>query len=93
MYSWDNPDDRLAIIQMNAELRHAELELLSAHSATHQLRLRFTMEDLARFGERDVLRKSREAADAICEYYASIEKKIPLVDGASPPRTKLSEGS
>ena len=43
MFSWDNPEDRVAVVQMNAELRHARLELLSAECATHQLRLRFSV--------------------------------------------------
>jgi hypothetical protein len=77
MFSWENPDDRVAIVQMNAELRHAQLELLSAQCATHQLRLRFTMDDLARFGQRDVLRKAIAAASGLREYYASIEKQMP----------------
>jgi hypothetical protein len=77
MYSWDNPDDRISIAQMNSELQHAQLELLSAHCATHQLRLRFSAEDLARFGQRDILRKSVQSAAALSEYYASIEKNIP----------------
>jgi len=77
MYSWENPEDRVSIVQMNSELRHAQLELLSAHCATHQLRLRFSTDDLARFGQRDVLRKSLEAATALSEYYSAIEKKIP----------------
>ena len=86
MYSWENPDDRVSIVQMNSELRHAQLELLSAHCATHQLRLRFSIDDLARFGERDVLRKSLQAAAALNEYYTSIENKIPTAkhDPASP---------
>jgi hypothetical protein len=87
MYSWDNPDDRVAIVQMNSELRHAQLELLSAHCASHQLRLRFTADDLARFGQRDLLRKSVEVASALNEYYSSIEKKIPEAEAASAPRT------
>jgi hypothetical protein len=86
MYSWDNPDDRVAIVNMNSELRHAQLELLSAHCATHQLRLRFSAEDLARFGQRDILRKSLQTASALNEYYSSLENKIPRVqadfDGA-----------
>ena len=84
MYSWDNPDDRVSIAQMNSELQHAQLELLSAHCATHQLRLRFAADDLARFGQRDVLRKSVQAATALSEYYSSIEKKIPSVEAATP---------
>lgn len=77
MHSYENPDDRVSVLQMNSELQHAQLELLSAHCATHQLRLHYTPDDLARFGRRDVLRKSAEAASALNEFYASIEKKIP----------------
>jgi hypothetical protein len=83
MYSWENPDDRVSIVHMNSELRQAHLELLSAHCATHQLRLRFSIDDLARFGQRDVLRKSVQAATALSEYYTSIEKKFPDIDAAS----------
>ena len=77
MYSWDDPKDRVAIMQMNEDLRGAQLELLSAHCATHQLRLRYTLEDLARFGQRDVLRKSVETARALNQYYASLDMNIP----------------
>jgi len=90
MYSWENPDDRVSIAQMNSELQHAQLELLSAHCATHQLRLRFSVDDLARFGQRDILRKSVQAATAMSEYYTSIEKKIPSVEVAADP-ARLSE--
>jgi hypothetical protein len=84
MYSWENPDDRISIVHMNSELRQAQLELLSAHCATHQLRLRFSTDDLARFGQRDVLRKSLQAATALTEYYTSIDSKIPAFE-AKPP--------
>ena len=85
MYSWENPDDRVSIAQMNSELQHAQLELLSAHCAVHQLRLRFSMDDLARFGQRDILRKSVQAASALSEYYTAIEKKIPTAEAAANP--------
>ena len=92
MFSWENPDDRVAIVQMNAELRHAQLELLSAECATHQLRLRFTTEDLARFGEQDVLRKAIAAANGLRDYYASIEKQIPRpVEGPNAAASALTE--
>jgi hypothetical protein len=90
MYSWENPDDRVSIVQMNSELRHAQLELISAHCATHQLRLRFSTDDLARFGQRDVLRKSLQAAAALNEYYTSIEKKIPQSDPVLDPPARFS---
>jgi len=93
MYRWENPEDRVGILQMNSELQHAQLELLSAHCATHQLRLRFSMEDLARFGRRDILRKSIKAASALNEYYASIEQRIPGEEKApaSAPAPQMSE--
>ena len=83
MYSWENPSDRIAIAQMNSEIQHAQLELLSAHCATEQLRSRFSVEDLAHFGQRDILRRSVQAATAISEYYTSIEKKIPSAESAT----------
>jgi hypothetical protein len=91
MYSWENPDDRLSIAQMNSELQHAQLELLSAHCAVHQLRLRFSADDLARFGQRDILRKSVQAATALSEYYSSIEKKIPSAEAAAEPSRLTGE--
>jgi hypothetical protein len=44
----ENQEDRISIVQMNSELRHAELESLSAHCATHKLRLGFSTETVAR---------------------------------------------
>jgi hypothetical protein len=91
MYSWYKVEDRAAIAQMNSELQHAQLELLSAHCATHQLRLRFSLDDLARHGERDVLRKSAETAKALSEYYSSIQKRIPGEEPVSTPGQRFSE--
>jgi len=77
MYRWDDPDDRVAIAEMNAELRHAQLDLLSARCSADRLRLRFSIEDVARHAERDVLRKAIRYAEALNEYYLSIQKEIP----------------
>jgi hypothetical protein len=46
---------------------------------------------LARFGQRDVLRKAVEAATALSEYYASIERKIPNGEDPSAPAPSLTE--
>ena len=77
MYPQENSDYRASALQLNSELHQAQLELLSAHCATHQLRLRFSTDDLARLGRRDVLRKSAQAASELHEFYSSVEKKIP----------------
>lgn len=79
MYSYENTDDCRSIVKMNSDLQHAHLEVLSAHCAIHQLRLHYSAEDLARFGRRDILQKSAEAASAISDFYSSIEKKVPRI--------------
>jgi hypothetical protein len=88
MYSWNDPDDRVAIVQMNADLRHAQLDLLSAQCATDRLRLRFSVEDLARYGEKDVLRKTIGTAVALNDYYLSIQNEMPA-DSASLPESQV----
>src|SRR5215813_2773924 len=77
MFSWEKTGDRVAIVQMNAELRHAQLELLSAQCATDRLRLRFSTEDIAHFAQRDVLRKALTSANALSEYYNRIVQQMP----------------
>ena len=82
MSSFSNSND--AIQQMNSELQQAQLELLSAHCAVHQLRLHYSVADLASFGRRDVLRKSAEAASALNEFYSRIELRIPRCEPPKP---------
>jgi hypothetical protein len=76
MYEFEDPEPGVSVIQLNSELRHAQLELVSAHCATHHLRLRYSADDLARFGHRELLRKSAEAASALHEFYQRIEKRL-----------------
>lgn len=79
MYSCDDAEERISVLQLNSELRHAQLELVSAHCATHHLRLRYSADDLARFGHRDLLRKSADAASALYHFYQAIEQRLPRV--------------
>lgn len=69
--------DHPASAQMNAELRHAQLEMLSAQCATDRLRLRYSTSDLARTAQRDILRKAWSSASALFEYYDSIVNQMP----------------
>jgi hypothetical protein len=91
MQSTENPEDRVSIVQMNSELQHAQLELLSAYCATHRLRLRFSTDHLARYGRRDVLRKSIETASELSEYYSSIEQQIPAEEAAPSSAAGLDD--
>jgi len=88
MYSYEDNDDCSLISVMNSELQNAQRELLNAHQATHQVRLRYSSDDLARFARREVLRKSAETASALNDFYSALEKKIP--QSASAPKPQLS---
>lgn len=72
----DDPTDPNLTVKMNAELRNAQLELLSAHCATDRIRLRYSTEHVARHGRPDILRKAFGAAKALHNYYTAVEKQI-----------------
>lgn len=93
MYSYQDSEDQGQVLRINSELSHAQMELLSAHCATHQLRLHYSKDDLARFGRRDLLRKSAQAASDLNDFYSSLEKRIPAPAPSSSPSVpaKLDE--
>ena len=91
MSSGNDLPEHLLVQQLNADLRSAQVDLLSAQCATDRLRLRFSPEDLARFAHRDTLRKAAGSATALHDFYSSIEKAIESVPANSPKG--LSQGS
>lgn len=91
MFSWSKSEDRVAIAQMNAELRHAQIEMLSAECATDRLRLRFSAEDVACYGERDVLRKAVASATALHDYYSYIARQVSDPNSIAPSRASSLE--
>jgi hypothetical protein len=86
MCSQEDPEDGITSLQMNSELQHAQLELLSAHCAVHQLRLHYSPDALARLGRRDILHKSVEAASAIHAFYSAIEGRLPTPAAGRVPQ-------
>jgi hypothetical protein len=85
MSFWKNSENRVAIVQMNDELRNAQVELLSAQCATDRLRLRFSQEDIARHGQPDVLRKAVATTTTLHDYYSAIEKHGSRTSEVSKP--------
>lgn len=78
MCAYENPGHRVSLLDLNSDLQHAQVELLSAQCAVHQLRLHYSSDDLARFGRRDILCKSAQAASALNDFYCEIENILPL---------------
>jgi Leu/Phe-tRNA-protein transferase len=91
MFSWDKDGDRVAIIKMNAELRSAQLEILSAQCATDRLRLRFSAREIARHAQRDVLRKALSSASALHRYYNDIARQVTDPESLVGPGASSSE--
>lgn len=92
MFSWSKGDERVAIAQMNSELHNAQLELLSAECATDRLRLRFSADDVSRYGQQEVVRKAVASAAALHEYYGNIARQSGDPGSVHPMRpVALSE--
>jgi hypothetical protein len=70
---------------LNAELRHAQLELLSAQCATDRVRLRFSIEDIAQHGQPDLLRRAINTVTAMHDYYTAIGKQCFCTPTPSKP--------
>jgi len=83
----DERGDR-ATAQLNEELLHAQLELLSAQCATDSLRFRFPVELVARHAEREVFNKALSSANALFEYYNHVARQVP--DPDSIPESEVS---
>lgn len=83
MSSSNDAPDRRRAIQLNADLRSAQLDLLSAQCASDRLRLRFSPDDLVRFGHRDVIHKAANSASALHEFYSKLERIVQTVETAA----------
>jgi hypothetical protein len=64
--------DPVALVQLNGDLRHAHAELQSAKRAAHRLRVRFTVEEIARHAEPEILSTAHITAMGLHEYFSSI---------------------
>lgn len=95
MSSCENHDHRVSVVDLNSDLQQVQVDLLSAQCAVHQLRIHYSSNDLARFGRRDLLRKSAEAASALHQFYSEIENKIPAkvpVLAGEPTGSQIQQG-
>ena len=76
MFSWNDPKDRAKIVRLTADLRSVQVELLSAMCAADRLRLHYSVQDIARFGERAILHKAISSAKALCSYFSTVAEKL-----------------
>jgi len=80
MCARQEPGDSVAIVQLNGDLRHAQSELQSAHRAAQRLRVRFTVDEIARHAEPGVLTTAQTTVAGLHEYFSSIPRLTPNSD-------------
>jgi hypothetical protein len=71
------------IARLKADLAAADVELLSAHCAMDRIRLQYSPQDIAAFGERRSLQRSIAAAQAVHRFFSQIESQIGRQEDAN----------
>lgn len=61
------------VVRLKAEVAAASVELLSAHCATDRIRLQYSPQDIAAFGDRHSLQQAIASAEAVCRFFSQIE--------------------
>ena len=64
------------VAKLKAEVAAASVELLSAQCATDRIRLQYSPQDIAVFGERQSLRRAIASAEALYRFFSQIEAHL-----------------
>jgi len=67
-----DPGILVPVPRLNAELRHAHIELLSALCATDRLRLRFSVQDIVQHAQAELLRKAIKTSSSLHDFYSAL---------------------
>lgn len=62
------------VARLKADVAAASVELLSAHCATDRIRLQYSPQDIAAFGERHALQQAIASAEAVYRFFSQIEQ-------------------
>jgi hypothetical protein len=69
-------DKQIDVVRLKADLAAASVELLSAHCAADRIRLQYSPQEIAAFGERSALRRAITSAVALCNFFSQIRAHI-----------------
>jgi hypothetical protein len=64
------------VSRLMADLSAAKVELLSAQCAADRIRLQYTPQDIAAFGDRQTLKRVIASAEALHRFFSQIEIHI-----------------
>jgi hypothetical protein len=71
------------ITRLSAELSAAKVELLSAQCATDRIRLQYSVQDIAAFGEPQTLKRVIASAEALHSFFSQIGAQIKQKEEAA----------
>jgi uncharacterized protein YlxW (UPF0749 family) len=73
---------QIDVARLTADLSAAKVELLSAQCAVDRVRLQYSPQDIAAFGDRQVLKRTLSSAEALYRFYSQIDAHIKNVEDA-----------
>ena len=73
-------------VRLMADLSAAKVELLSAQCATDRIRLQYSMQDIAAFGEPQTLKRIIASAEALYSFFSKIGAQIKQKEEAGGER-------
>jgi len=72
----DDTNRQSDIARLNADIRAAKVELLSAQCAADRLRLQYRLEDIVSFGERQNLQGTIDSVRSLYRFFSQIEAQM-----------------
>lgn len=72
---------KVDVTRLSADLSAAKVELLSAQCALDRVRLQYSVQDIAAFGEPQTLKRVIASADALYKFISQIEAQIKQKEG------------
>jgi hypothetical protein len=74
---------QIDITRLSADLSAAKVELLSAQCATDRIRLQYSVQDIAAFGEPQTLKRVIASAEALYHFFSQIGAQIKQKEEAA----------
>jgi hypothetical protein len=74
---------QIDISRLRADLAATAVEMLSAHCAADRVRLQYSPQDVAAFGERRALERSIASAEALHRFFSQVQAEINRAEDAN----------
>jgi hypothetical protein len=73
---------QIDVSRLTGDLAAAAVELLSAQCATDRVRLQYSPQDIARFGDKQTLQRAITSAEALHRFFSHISAQMKHEEGS-----------